>query len=352
MTQPTANDASDALNDIFRLMGWRHLIAKADNDPLERQGFLEVIRMIMRQLVSASAPAEGAAYRRMLQLLDVDWPTLTEEAREHVIRRATAAIGGISGSVTPKVEAVLVDAGHELILKTKKAVSGRYGLRITPTFHAVDKAVVKAAAKTNSFFVRDEYGNRQQALSVLARKIVAKGLERGLDRYDIGRELKEALDAAGLKRSEAYYRMVASIFAARSRSIATLSGFEEAGISEYLWSSVVDEVTTDFCRMMNGQTFSTRRAIDRYAKVAASDDPEIVIQLQPFVGKSRDEEGEYLYYRQGEQRVLVARVDQSAVGERDKIGLFSKAMNQGQLENAGLTTPPAHPHCRSLIIPA
>lgn len=353
MTQPNAADALDALDDVLVMLGLRHVVvAKASNDPLDRDGFLEAIRRIMRQLVLATSPIEGAAYRRMMQALDVNWPNLSEAAREDVIRRATASIGGISGSVTPKVEKVLIDEGHKLILQTKKAASGRYGLRITPTFYAVDKAVVKAAAKTHSFYVRDEQGNRQQAYSVIARKIVARGLEQGLDRYDIGRDLKEALDTTSLKRTEAYYRMVASIFAARSRSIATLTSFDDAGIETFLWSSVVDEVTTDFCRLMNGKTFSTQNAIARYAKVAASDDPEVVVELQPFVAKSRDEDGEYLYYRRGESRVTIARVDQSAVGERDKTGIFSRVLGQPQLESAGITTPPAHPHCRSLIIPA
>lgn len=348
----TAHQALNALDDVIRLLGARHLIQKASNNPLTRDGFVEVIRIIMRQLVAATSVIEGAAYRRMMQALDVDWPNLSEEHREHIIRRATAAIAGISGAVSPKVDAVLKDAGKELVLGTKSALSGRHGMRITPTFHAVDRAVVDAAAKTQSFYVRDEFGNRQQAYSKAARKIVAKGLERGLDRYDIGQELKEHFDKTGMNRTEAYYRMIASVFAARSRSIATLSSFDEAGIDTYTWSSVVDEVTTDFCRFMNGQTFTVRSAIDRYAKVAASKEPEAVVELQPFIGKSRDDDGEYLYYKRGENRVVVARVDESAVGRRDEIGLFSRVLGRPQLELAGITTPPAHPHCRSLMIPA
>lgn len=347
-----ADDALEALDDVLLdVFGRRSTIQKADLDPTDRGGFDEILRIFVRQLIAAVKGPEAAALQRVQQGLDVDWAKLSEEGREHVIRRAMAVVGGLQGSVTPKVRGVLEAVGRDVILGTKKFGRERYGIEITPTFHAVDKLVVKHAAESQALFIRNEYGRREVAYSAIARKVVSRGLEDGLDRYDIAKDLSAALVGTSAQRSDGYYRMLASVFATRARTYSTLDGFTEAGIEITLWSSVLDEETTDICRFMDGQQFSTSAALEKFHRVAASEDPEVVRDIQPFVSKGKDDDGEYLYVKSGEKRVVLTRIDESAVGKRDERGSFSRSMSAAALTNRGVCAPPAHPHCRSLLIP-
>jgi hypothetical protein len=43
-------------------------------------------------------------------------------------------------------------------------------------------------------------------------------------------------------------------------------------------------------------------------------------------------------------------VDEPAVGLRDEVGRYSRALSPAQLEAAGVTVPPLHGRCRSTIV--
>ena len=73
--------------------------------------------------------------------------------------------------------------------------------------------------------------------------------------------------------------------------------------------------------------------------------------MQPFVQVGADREGnQVLFYERGDRRRAVAQVDEPAVGERDAVGRYSRALSPVQLEAAGVTVPPLHGRCRSTIV--
>jgi hypothetical protein len=105
------------------------------------------------------------------------------------------------------------------------------------------------------------------------------------------------------------------------------------------------------CRLMHGKTFEVKTAIRRQLDVESSAEPEAVKDLMPFVGHGRDENGEFLYYKQGEKRARVANVDDSGIGRRDDMGKFSRVMSNKQLAGSGILMPPFHGRCRTLVLP-
>jgi len=347
VTWVLAAQAADATSDIARLLFGRPLpIAKrVEPNPITQEGFAALLHSLSLAMLQGIAPTEEAAMLRAIQGLDVNWATLTEAQRDNAIARAMGALAGVPRIVGPKVGEVLKAKGKTIVESTKAATRDKYGLAINPSFDAVDAAVVSHAATSQAFYIRNEYGKRVDVYSELARQIVADGLEKGLDRYQIGKTLKGVLAGTSADRSEAYFRMVASVFAARSRAYATATSFEEAGITTSEVSAVLDEATCNACRFMDGKTFSTRSILSGFERVAASDNPEDVREVQPFAAVGRDDDGVYLYVKQGGQRVQLARVDESGVGKLDDRGKYSGALDQKGLETAGCITP-FHPFCR------
>ena len=102
---------------------------------------------------------------------------------------------------------------------------------------------------------------------------------------------------------------------------------------------------------MHGKTFEVSAAIRRQLDVEGAPEPEAIKDMLPFVGHGRDDNGEFLYYKQGEKRVRVANVDDSGIGRRDDTGKFSRVMSDKQLSRSGILMPPFHGRCRTLILP-
>lgn len=352
MTWTLAARAANALDDLAKLVfGVRLPVAKRDeSNPLSQEGFAALLHKLSLSMLYGVAPAEEAALLRAIKGLDVDWSQLSEQQRDKAIARAMGALAGVPAIVGPKIGSVLAAEGKTLVEQTKRAARDKYSLRIDPTFDAVDHVVIAHAASSQAFYIRNEYGKRVDAFSELARQIVADGLEQGLDKYQIGAALKSALEGTSADRSEAYFRMIASVFAARSRTYATVASFADAGIETTVVSASLDEETCLTCRFMDGKVISTRSILDNFRRVAASPDPEDVREIMPFANVGRDDDGQYLYYKKAGERVQLARVDESGYGKRDDRGTFSNHVDQNGLEASGCSMP-FHPHCRCEPIP-
>lgn len=323
-------------------------------NPNTPKGFDAFVLRLLGDLVDEAEPIEKEAIKTWLKDMDRDWPNMTRAQQEAAIDRASSKWLGTTRKIPVNQWPTYAAHGRTIVQQTKAAATLEHGLRIVPSFDLVDAAAVKATAEMQAFYTRNSYGMREVQMSEQARKIVSAGVEGGLDRYEIGKDLA-AMAAAGpvsWQRSIGYFRMVASVFTARSRTYSNLSAYQQAEIERFRFEAVLDEVTTDVCRMMHGKIFSTSTALEGYAKVAASEDPEDVKTIQPWVQAGKSDDGQILYYKNAEgRRVKVATVNESAVGKKNAIGSYS-GMTPRQLERAGISAPPLHGHCRSVIIPA
>jgi hypothetical protein len=344
-----AKAADDLLVEVFGLMPAH----KDDRNIFTRRGFESVLRDITRELILLTRPADEKALRECLRALDNNWRGMSPSARDEAIERAARALGGVPQVVLTPVTQALSRMGVQTVTQAKQGAVALYDLPIRGAFDVVDQRVVDHAATSQALFVRDEYGRRVEVASARAREIVSRGVERGIDRHDMGAQLGAEMARLSVRRSESYFENVASIFAARARSWGTVAAFEEAGISEMEVSCSLDSVSCNACRFMDGQVFSTGAAVSRFKQVAASDDPEAVRELQPFLGVGRNDAGEQaIYYRKGESRVGVAQIVESAVGRDNERGSFSKEMGRGALEASGITAPPYHGRCRCNLVPS
>lgn len=340
-----ASDAADELlRDVYRLD-----IAKA-LDPLDARDFLVIVERLARALAGVSRDAEATALRRALASLDVDWPNLSAAARDQVIRAARGAVAGLADKVLPRVDQIFEVEAKNIVTRARGRTVRRFGLRIAATTTRTDERIAAFVRKSEGNFVRDQYDRRSDELAQRARDIVAAGLEKGLGRDEIAADLSAGL-ASAVSRGKPYWEVVAMSFANRGRTYTQLAAFNDAGVERYRFDAILDEVTSHVCRFFHGRQFSVARAMRRFDEVEQARDPEAIADLQPWMRVGSDDRGNHvLFYERGGRRRLVAQIDEAAIGRRDQVGRYSRALTNDQLEAAGVTSPPLHGRCRSTLV--
>lgn len=352
-------ELDDALLDVEEVLELLapHRTAKAKpkpkTDPLSARGLAERIKNLTRALRRAVSKKEREALKAALgELQGVEWGSISAAARTSLILAAAGHMVAAGLEISPIVETVILDKFGTMARASAEAAAGP---AIVPTFDAVDERVIRHAATSQAAFVRDEFGRRAEVLSRTARGIVGKGIREGLDPKTIGSDLSRILGKQGLGRSRAYWESVASIHMVRARSFGQLKGFEAAGVTRFQVVAMLDEVTTVQCRFMHGKVFDVAAGLDSYAEVAAAG-PESVAEIMPFLqfGKLKDAEGnligdDLVYYKQGDQRIPVAEVEENAFGTKGEVGKFGKTASEAQLAAAGIQTAPFHGRCRTTI---
>jgi hypothetical protein len=137
---------------------------------------------------------------------------------------------------------------------------------------------------------------------------------------------------------------------ARGRSYAQLSAYAEAGIAGYRIVAVLDEVTTQTCRFLDGKTFAVSQGLDLFDRVEAA--PDQLPELNPWIREQRDPDTgrRSLYVARGDTRVPLADIERSGVGTRDDRGEFARGLGERELGDLGIGFPPYHGLCRSTTV--
>ena len=184
----------------------------------------------------------------------------------------------------------------------------------------------------------------------MARQIVSDGLEAGLGREDLARDLETAARDIIAGRGSFYWETVAGAFVSNGRSFAQLSAYAEAGIDRYIIEAVLDERTTEICRFLDGKTFTVATGLQTFEQVEA--EPDRISEVAPWVREAIDPDTgrKVLFVERGDSRVPLAEVTRSAVGTRDDRGDFSRALSERDLESLGISFPPYHGLCRSSTV--
>ncbi len=318
-------------------------------DPLDPDDFITISVRLARALRGAAIGLEGEALKVAIQTLDVDWSVISEARRDAVIAAARAEVLGLAETVTPLVEPVLFSSASSLVPLTRAAAISRFDLAVGSS-GAADwvKGIVGDLRDSQMVYIKDAYGQRADRFDKVARDVVASGMERGLGRDDIAEELSNQLTPLGVERGTNYLNLVATDFANKSRTISQLNTFTEAGIEMYIYDAVLDEATSEICRLLHGRTFSVAKAAKRMNAALSLRNPEDIRNAMPWV----QADGNKLYFNRGETRHDVATVHEAGEGEKDKIGKYGNVMSRAALEKAGVVVPPRHGHCRSNLLAA
>ncbi len=331
-------------------------LAKVDDqeddalDPLDDDDFVAILDELSAKLQDAAKKQEAFSLSKFLDTLDVNWAGLTTVAIDRLVLGAISVFATAADKIIPQTARIFSAAARIIIPATKQEIVDRLHLEIDSKLSPADKATGEALLRQQGLYIRDEFGRRAEDAAEQARKIVVAGIEQGLGQQDIAADLSADITLRQLGRAQAYWEVVATAFSNRARTATQLNAYDEAGITVYKFVAVLDERTTDICRYMDGRTFRVSSALKQQRRSEALTSADDIRNLMPWVYKRRLGGRTELYYEAYGQKMHVAWVDSSAVGERDATGIFSGGLSNEELEAAGLLVPPLHPLCRSTIV--
>jgi SPP1 gp7 family putative phage head morphogenesis protein len=308
-------------------------------------GFDAAVAALAGHLRRAAATPEAAAVRAAVRVLDVDWRATTADQRRRLVDQALVAAGRQLALIPTRLHAPLGDAAGAVVTAARRGQRA-HGLAIAAAPNAVDRRLTDHLVRSTTHFVRDANGRRLEALSRDARGLVAAGLERGLGRKDLARDLQAAAERALVHRSPFYWEVVAGAFVGKSRSFAHLSSMAEAGITHYRIEAILDRATTAICRHLHGTVFSVAGALDHAHREATLENPDDIRRVSPWVRQR----GNQLVVDHASDRVALATIVRSGVGANDDLGEFRSHVTPDRLQALGVSCPPFHALCRSTLI--
>lgn len=326
-------------------------------DPLDPDDFVTIVGRLSSALSKATVKTDVETLNKILDGLDVDWPNLSKKQIDKIVDATASILAKSAEKIIPPVQRELEVVGPRVVKATKrgqkKVLPQRLSAKINIAMSLVDQQIIDHAVGSQSLFITDEYARRAADYSRKARSVVAAGLEKGLGRDEISRDLQNAIGVKpGLRKSKQYWDVVSGVFTNRSRVWGALVSFDEAGVDRYIFEAVLDERTTDQCAALHGKTFSVQNGISQYKAAAAADDPEAVKDIQPWLRVGKDDEGRRILFTQSRdgERTFVGEITRSQVGIKDTTAQTRNMMSTTQLQDAGITMPPLHGSCRSTIV--
>lgn len=297
----------------------------------------------------AAGPGERAAFEAALRVAGFDWTrTTTAQAAVWLDEARVGASDGMKRARDAAV-GVIGPAAGEVFESTREHSRAVQRLPIGRELNAMDRRAVEQVTRSQANFISTENGKRLDEMSDSARRIVASGLERGLGREDISAELAEFFESLLVVRPAHYWDVIAAAFVGSSRSYSQLSTYVEADVQRYTLVAVLDEATTEICRLMDGKSFEVSAGLSVVERVLES--PEGVKSIAPWVRTGVDEDGKpFLYVKRGDEVERVASVDEPGIGVRDRRGSYSDVLDEDAMARAGVCLPPFHGLCRTTTI--
>lgn len=321
-------------------------------DPLNPSDFLTICVRLAASLQGAVKGTEGVALKSALDGLDVDWPNLSADGRDKIIAASRNEIAALGESIPSLAGPVLEGSAESLVARTRVATVGKFSFGYQLKDEApIDRETIEHLPGSQLVYIKDQYGRRADSMDAIAKETVAGGLEKGLGRDDISGELSSRLKESGVLRTGNYWDLIASDFANKARTSTQLNTLGRAEVEQYQFEAILDEATSEICRLLHGRRFSVQKAAARMQSTIKLRDPEEAKNAMPWVQQGTDSAGNaVLYYTKNGKRTTVANIDSPGEGTKDAIGTYSNPMSNKALEAAGLPVPPRHGHCRSTII--
>lgn len=319
-----------------KLEGINYLLGKANPSILTDDGFIQAVLREARLLQRATQRGlDSQAVRDSLKRnTEIDWKGSTEQEKDRALEQVTLLMAGLPSTIAPGVRVVLDQHGRRVFRDTSAALSRRHRqLEVNPSFALRNDRAVSALSESSSIFFKEEYERRASRFRRRSQDILARGTAEGQGTREIARALRTEFNDTAI--AETYWETVAANHTNRARAFAALASYEEAGVSQYEVVAVMDERTTEVCRMMNGTILSVPSALDQLERLEAAEDlEEVKTQAAPFLRVDGD-------------RIVTAAGQQIASRSGDA---WSKA-TPSEMNASGIHAPPYHHRCRTTIVP-
>lgn len=316
-------------------------------DPLKDKDFMVIVQQLSDQLKTISGPLERASVSRAMQLLDVDFQTLTGAQAAELAKAVNLSVRGVSSRIMPEVTGTLRTEVSQTIGQTKIRAAKKYRWTVRTGFDQVDQRMTKAIGSIASW-VTDEYGQRAAMMELGIQNTIMEGFSKGLRNEEIAEDLRALGEKVLVKKSASYWELVSTNITNRARNFGHLRTMEDAGVREFVFSAVMDERTSAQCSALNGTQFSVQTGLRSYSdlELQTQGDYQAADKVMPFVKRKDVGEGitELFVQPPGLGRTVLGRLDRAS-------GKVEGMLSPSQLAAAGVSAPPIHHKCRSTIEP-
>lgn len=206
-------------------------------------------------------------------------------------------------------------------------------------FGIVDTEAYENLARLENIAVGDHFPKTKK---IQVSKAIQTGvLDKGLNNADAGLFLKQEMTsilggnvngalpasvAKGQASTNAYFEMLNATNTTYAKNFAHINLSNEAGITQLIFSAILDRTTSQICSQMDGRVFTIEQALVHQSKVLGAENVEGLKTIAPF------------------QRNL----SEFKLGAGEN--LTSPATSK-RLADAGVMVPPLHGRCRSSLQP-
>jgi len=317
------------VNEFLRRVDSAAKKAKSITDPMVvntvNRALDDLVRKPWNRMSDAEVTAAVNSANRTLDKLSKKWPKATLD----------------------KFEKNFTVTSTSVVRDTRRVQRTVHNLDIGINLLQSDQVAVEHMVKNQSLFARNRYKDISTAASKKARRIVSEGLAAGLGPDDIAKDLRKGIGPMYSAVQKNYYRTLAHVFVGRSRAWAQGTSYKDAGITRYRVSAVLDEVTTDTCRAMNGRILPVRESLAIQRNAMELEKPEDIKYEQPFMSERKGEIG--IFDADGNWDSLF-QVRESGLGTQD-VGRYRSMVSNADLIDKGIGFPPYHFHCRTITLP-
>jgi hypothetical protein len=244
---------------------------------------------------------------------------------EHAVRLMAALDGG-SASLREAVEAMAGDLRAELGDAVADGVLARIQLAYTRgtvqimgrerwEFNATDERALAWLGEDVRYWIGEYWS---PALATEISDTMAPAFAEGLGARDLAQRLADTMGDR-FSRSSSYWRGFATNVTTRSRAFGLTEGAVRAGFRQGVIDAILDDSTSNICRMLDGTTVMVSDMVGLRDALVSAPSPEAIREVAPW--QTSDDQ--------------VAQVGQQiqALGHAPQ----------------GLSLPPYHFHCRTVV---
>ena len=250
-----------------------------------------------------------------------------ELSQARIDRAMTWAAGQFSTLSKSEVQQ-LIAATSALYMAEKGTMAKTFGIKYA--LNQVDQNAVQALAREQVWWIGDFYNDAlsKRVRDITTRVMLESGYSRTVAAGELEKQLAKELGLAagastladlvpstfpGSVRS--YFKGLAGTIQNRAANFGRISTFTQAGVATYKIEAVMDQRTSEICRLMDGQTFDIQVAqtyMDDYLGANNKADALKTVQW--------------------------------------KSPTDIKGMDESQLAKAGMALPPYHFRCRTVVV--
>lgn len=280
--------------------------------------------------------------KRFEDLTSDELSQLWEAGKTVLVPGLQTGYGLAASEITQNIQLSIMDVANQ----NREFLRMNMMPRIANSFRQEDVEAIQQIGTQGGFWIRDSSGMISQSLDANARSIIEEGLRLGQGRDEIGKMLIDRMPEIWQKYNLHYARTVAANAVSRARSYSEVLSYDSVGIEYLELVAMLDERTTDICRVLDGTIVEVRDAIAHQKRIAAIQDPTDIVTEAPFMKEKFNKKTGNTDITLGKK--TFATVTRSGFGRADDRGEFKKKMGTKTMVKSGVTMPPFHHHCRTM----